>query len=629
MKSLRKPLILLVFSILFLLATATSASQNPEAFAFFQSKGWTQAKTLDAFHAEQPVTLAEWMKWVVLSNGVTQTDIQACQKAPEKKNWRWMYYLDVTMDSWYSPYVCIFHEKGWIKTQKQVIKPEETLSYARALMLIGIPFDLGYTSTDSLNRILNKVELVFPETHSLQRAFEPMTRLEAVNLLYALAIKTPETPETQPEVPITPVTPVTPVTPTIPIAPVSPATPGSTNYYTPEDKTEVKPVKPVIRTQPGTGGGGGGGSVPTYTCGNGVLEFGEACDDGNQITEACVYGIMVCPVCNAQCQIGSGVMSYCTDGRVDATNGEECDGGANCNSRCRTSSPVSACYTPKIPVDGPVHTSLIWPLSGSTTPDIMSSGFGPRQQASSGFAYDFHRGIDIPTASGTPVLAVNNGTVSTIYLEADPENPYPLGGTVIALRHDDGAGVYYSIYMHLQSVSVAEGDIITKGQTIALSGTTGPTTFEHLHFEIREGVIDSTQNPHRNPYSYLPYNNTTLQTIAITNGATIDPTNPTVQLHITSPRDELDLNKVKVKVYDRNCTELGIKEADFNARINSGTDSPESGGITLSPAQFNASSTEYALDVSLTGLTGNTEGINIVAEAEDVTGNTVYAELGL
>src|SRR5262249_25837712 len=64
----------------------------------------------------------------------------------------------------------------------------------------------------------------------------------------------------------------------------------------------------------------------TPVCGNGILESGETCDDGNTTTEtACPYGTPTCTLCNATCSATLSLTGpYCGDGSV--TNGEQCDG---------------------------------------------------------------------------------------------------------------------------------------------------------------------------------------------------------------------------------------------------------------------------------------------------------------
>ncbi|MBI4820967.1 MAG: hypothetical protein HY791_32180 [Deltaproteobacteria bacterium] len=60
-------------------------------------------------------------------------------------------------------------------------------------------------------------------------------------------------------------------------------------------------------------------------CGNGVVDPGEACDDGNAVTEPCAYGRTDCQVCAADCTIRSGAVSFCGDGSIDSTALEDCD----------------------------------------------------------------------------------------------------------------------------------------------------------------------------------------------------------------------------------------------------------------------------------------------------------------
>lgn len=61
------------------------------------------------------------------------------------------------------------------------------------------------------------------------------------------------------------------------------------------------------------------------TCGDGIVDPGEECDDGNAETEACAYGDPSCTVCSAECATIAGATSWCGDGVVDASAGEECD----------------------------------------------------------------------------------------------------------------------------------------------------------------------------------------------------------------------------------------------------------------------------------------------------------------
>jgi murein DD-endopeptidase MepM/ murein hydrolase activator NlpD len=86
-----------------------------------------------------------------------------------------------------------------------------------------------------------------------------------------------------------------------------------------------------------------------------------------------------------------------------------------------------------------------------------------------------HQGLDYAVPEGTPVAAVNSGTV----LLAQPL--FFEGGCVIL---DHGQGLL-TLYMHLSKIEVKEGDRISSGEKIGLSGGTGRATGPHLHVAVR------------------------------------------------------------------------------------------------------------------------------------------------
>jgi len=130
--------------------------------------------------------------------------------------------------------------------------------------------------------------------------------------------------------------------------------------------------------------------------------------------------------------------------------------------------------TPKAPTtsDG----FLMWPLPEEY--QTITSKYGPRNAPVEG-ASTFHRGIDIACPEGTPVYAAEAGTVIT----ADT-GFHGGGGTTIFINHGNG---YYTCYMHLSELKVRVGDVVTKGQLIALSGNTGRSSGPHLHFGVYQG----------------------------------------------------------------------------------------------------------------------------------------------
>jgi murein DD-endopeptidase MepM/ murein hydrolase activator NlpD len=111
-----------------------------------------------------------------------------------------------------------------------------------------------------------------------------------------------------------------------------------------------------------------------------------------------------------------------------------------------------------------------WPVPGF---EDISSPFGYRIHPISK-EKKLHKGIDIPASYGTDIVATDYGIVTF----SGVQNGY---GNVVYLEHFDGKT---SIYGHNSENLVKEGDIISKGQTIAKIGSTGKSTGNHVHFEI-------------------------------------------------------------------------------------------------------------------------------------------------
>ena len=87
-------------------------------------------------------------------------------------------------------------------------------------------------------------------------------------------------------------------------------------------------------------------------------------------------------------------------------------------------------------------------------------------------------GINIAASLGTPVKAADNGVV--VYAG----NELRGFGNLLLIGHDGG---WMTAYAHLDSMGVARGDKIARGQRIGTVGMTGNVTAPQLHFEIRKG----------------------------------------------------------------------------------------------------------------------------------------------
>lgn len=110
----------------------------------------------------------------------------------------------------------------------------------------------------------------------------------------------------------------------------------------------------------------------------------------------------------------------------------------------------------------------IWPVKG-----VVTSGFGGRTDPVYG-GYATHDGVDIANDYGTPIEATAAGVVSF----AGVAGGY---GELVEINHGNG---FVTRYGHASVLLVSEGMKITKGQTIALMGSSGKSTGSHTHYEV-------------------------------------------------------------------------------------------------------------------------------------------------
>lgn len=110
---------------------------------------------------------------------------------------------------------------------------------------------------------------------------------------------------------------------------------------------------------------------------------------------------------------------------------------------------------------------------------LLTSPFGFRWGS-------FHRGLDIAAPVGNPVLACADGRV----VFTGSQKRFRRYGNTVLIDHGKGA---YTYYAHLSGILVKPGQLMRRGQKIALVGNTGRSTGPHLHLEVR--VANQMYNP--------------------------------------------------------------------------------------------------------------------------------------
>lgn len=125
--------------------------------------------------------------------------------------------------------------------------------------------------------------------------------------------------------------------------------------------------------------------------------------------------------------------------------------------------------------------SLVWPVPSST---YITSYFGPRPDAPIAGAALYHNAIDIAAAYGSDIVAAADGVV--IYAGDGVETNSSSGGYQVWISHEGGK--YITMYMHSSLLLTEKGATVQAGETIALVGSTGLSTGNHLDFRILYGT---------------------------------------------------------------------------------------------------------------------------------------------
>ena len=120
-----------------------------------------------------------------------------------------------------------------------------------------------------------------------------------------------------------------------------------------------------------------------------------------------------------------------------------------------------------------------WPAIGR-----ISGVFGSQRVYANGERGDYHSGVDVAGATGTPVRAPADGVV---ILAAD--HPFTLEGNLLMIDHGMGLN---SAFLHLSRIDVKVGQVVRQGDVIGAIGMTGRATGPHLHWSMkwRDARID-------------------------------------------------------------------------------------------------------------------------------------------
>lgn len=137
----------------------------------------------------------------------------------------------------------------------------------------------------------------------------------------------------------------------------------------------------------------------------------------------------------------------------------------------------------------PSASGYIFPVQGLTRANINNKTYP---------SYPGHTGVDVNiNVTGKNVVAVKDGTVVISKALKNPNGTYRSYGEYVVINHHDGTMTLYA-HMLAGSRKVKEDDKVVQGQIIGTVGSTGNSTGNHLHFEVKVGGRSV------NPLPYLP-----------------------------------------------------------------------------------------------------------------------------
>ena len=122
-----------------------------------------------------------------------------------------------------------------------------------------------------------------------------------------------------------------------------------------------------------------------------------------------------------------------------------------------------------------------WPYKGKI---VKTSNYGWRTHPITGVKNSFHSGVDIVGMSSKLLYPINDGTVVTAVTNSNVGY-----GNYVVVNHGNG---YWSLYAHMKTVYVKVGQTVNKNTVLGIEGTTGNSTGNHCHLEVRKGTNSSS-----------------------------------------------------------------------------------------------------------------------------------------
>ncbi|MGD7043378.1 murein hydrolase activator EnvC family protein [Jeotgalibacillus proteolyticus] len=163
-------------------------------------------------------------------------------------------------------------------------------------------------------------------------------------------------------------------------------------------------------------------------------------------------------------------------------------------SQSSQSTPASTPAPAAKPAPKPATSAGAW-----TTP-----AFG---RTTSEFGYDIlngkpriHYGIDVAAPQGTSIVSAASGYV--VKASSGENGGY---GQMVIVTHSINGKTFTTVYAHLSSIGVSNGQYLEKGQYIGGMGNTGYSFGSHLHFELHEGSWNASKSNAVNPRKYISF----------------------------------------------------------------------------------------------------------------------------